>query len=51
MKKIGYEKNFAGAVEASSSIGGQILPPVMGAAAFIMAETTGIQLQYDRYCC
>lgn len=42
MKKIGYEKNFAGAVEASSSIGGQILPPVMGAAAFIMAETTGI---------
>ena len=42
MKKIGYEKNFAGAVEASSSIGGQILPPVMGASAFIMAETTGI---------
>ncbi|MCG7345512.1 TRAP transporter permease [Sporosarcina sp. ACRSL] len=42
MKRIGYDKNFAGAVEASSSIGGQILPPVMGAAAFIMAETTGI---------
>jgi len=42
MKKIGYDKNFAGAVEASSSIGGQILPPVMGASAFIMAETTGI---------
>ncbi|WP_096549772.1 TRAP transporter permease [Ureibacillus thermosphaericus] len=42
MKKIGYEKNFAGAVEASASIGGQILPPVMGASAFIMAETTGI---------
>ena len=42
MKKIGYEKNFAGAVEASSSIGGQILPPVMGASAFIMAETTGV---------
>ena len=42
MKKIGYGKNFAGAVEASASIGGQILPPVMGASAFIMAETTGI---------
>lgn len=42
MKKIGYKKNFAGAVEASASIGGQILPPVMGASAFIMAETTGI---------
>lgn len=42
MKKIGYDKNFSGAVEASSSIGGQILPPIMGASAFIMAETTGI---------
>ncbi|RKQ35544.1 TRAP transporter permease [Oceanobacillus halophilus] len=42
MKKIGYQKNFAGAVEASASIGGQILPPIMGASAFIMAETTGI---------
>lgn len=42
MKRIGYDKNFAGAVEASSSIGGQILPPIMGASAFIMAETTGI---------
>lgn len=42
MKKIGYGKNFAGAVEASASVGGQILPPVMGASAFIMAETTGI---------
>nr|WP_106779077.1 TRAP transporter permease [Lysinibacillus timonensis] len=42
MKKIGYDKNFAGAVESSASIGGQILPPVMGASAFIMAETTGI---------
>jgi TRAP transporter 4TM/12TM fusion protein len=38
MKKMGYSKEFAGAVEASSSVGGQILPPVMGAAAFIMAE-------------
>lgn len=42
MKKIGYHKNFAGAVEASASVGGQILPPVMGASAFIMAETTGV---------
>jgi len=42
MKRIGYKNNFAGAVEASASVGGQILPPVMGASAFIMAETTGI---------
>lgn len=42
MKKIGYHRNFAGAVEASASVGGQILPPIMGASAFIMAETTGI---------
>ncbi|MCG8479762.1 MAG: TRAP transporter permease [Spirochaetales bacterium] len=42
MKKVGYEKNFAGAVEASASVGGQILPPIMGAAAFIMAENLGI---------
>lgn len=42
MKKIGYHRNFAGAVEASASVGGQILPPVMGASAFIMAETTGV---------
>ena len=42
MKKIGYSKEFAGAVEASASVGGQILPPVMGAAAFIMAEMLGI---------
>ena len=42
MKKIGYNKNFSGAVEASASVGGQILPPIMGASAFIMAETTGI---------
>ncbi|MDI6705809.1 MAG: TRAP transporter fused permease subunit, partial [Bacillota bacterium] len=38
MKKVGYKPHFAGAVEASSSTGGQIMPPVMGAAAFIMAE-------------
>lgn len=42
MKRIGYHRNFAGAVEASASVGGQILPPIMGASAFIMAETTGI---------
>ncbi|KGQ29706.1 TRAP transporter permease [Gallibacterium anatis] len=43
MKKIGYHPNFAGAVEASTSVGGQILPPIMGASAFIMAETTGVK--------
>ncbi|OOS26204.1 C4-dicarboxylate ABC transporter permease [Moraxella porci DSM 25326] len=43
MKRIGYQKEFAGAVEASASVGGQILPPIMGASAFIMAETTGVK--------
>ena len=38
MKSIGYKKDFAGAVEAAASTGGQILPPVMGAAAFVMSE-------------
>jgi len=38
MKKTGYHPNFAGAVEASASTGGQLMPPVMGAAAFVMAE-------------
>lgn len=38
MKRLGYRKEFAAAVEASSSTGGQIMPPVMGAAAFIMVE-------------
>ena len=42
MKKLGYKKEFAGAVEAASSTGGQIMPPVMGAAAFLMAEFVGI---------
>ena len=42
MKKVGYKPHFAGAVEAAASTGGQIMPPVMGAAAFIMAEFTGI---------
>lgn len=42
MKSVGYRKDFAGAVEAAASTGGQILPPVMGAAAFVMAEFLGI---------
>ena len=42
MKETGYKPYFAGAVEAAASTGGQIMPPVMGAAAFIMAEFTGI---------
>ncbi len=43
MKKNGYKAKVAGAVEAVASTGGQIMPPVMGAAAFLMAEMTGIQ--------
>lgn len=42
MKKLGYHKNFAGAVEAAASTGGQLMPPIMGAAAFLMAEFVGI---------
>ena len=42
MKKLGYRKEFAGAVEAASSTGGQLMPPVMGAAAFLMAEFVGV---------
>jgi TRAP transporter 4TM/12TM fusion protein len=42
MKKTGYNAATAGAVEAVSSCGGQIMPPVMGAAAFLMSETLGI---------
>ncbi len=41
MKSIGYKPHFAGAVEAVASTGGQIMPPVMGAAAFVMAEFLG----------
>lgn len=44
MKKFGYSPSFSGGVEATSSMGGQIMPPVMGAVAFIMAET--LELQY-----
>jgi TRAP transporter 4TM/12TM fusion protein len=42
MKKTGYRPEFAAAVEAAASTGGQIMPPIMGAAAFLMAELTGI---------
>lgn len=42
MKRLGYRPEFAGAVEASSSTGGQIMPPIMGAAAFLMAEFIGV---------
>ena len=45
MKKVGYHKKTAGAVEAAASTGGQIMPPIMGAGAFIMAEITGIPYQ------
>ena len=43
MKKTGYKPEFAGAVEAAASTGGQIMPPIMGAAAFLMAEMVGVQ--------
>uniref|UniRef100_Q11AZ0 TRAP transporter, 4TM/12TM fusion protein n=1 Tax=Chelativorans sp. (strain BNC1) TaxID=266779 RepID=Q11AZ0_CHESB len=43
MKRFGYRPAFAGGVEATASMGGQIMPPVMGAVAFIMAETLGIE--------
>lgn len=42
MKKMGYRPEFAAAVEAAASTGGQIMPPIMGAAAFLMSEMTGI---------
>jgi len=42
MKRTGFRPEFAGAVEATASMGGQIMPPVMGAVAFIMADTLGI---------
>ena len=42
MKKTGYKPEFAGAVEAAASTGGQIMPPIMGAAAFLMAEYTNL---------
>lgn len=48
MKKTGYEPEFAGAVEAVSSTAGQLMPPIMGASAFIMADITGIA--YSKIC-
>ncbi len=42
MKKVGYSRQSSGAIEAAASTGGQIMPPIMGAGAFIMAEITGI---------
>lgn len=42
MKQLGYRRRFAGAVEAAASTGGMLMPPVMGAGAFVMAEITGI---------
>jgi TRAP transporter 4TM/12TM fusion protein len=42
MKRLGYRPEFAGAVEAAASTGGQIMPPIMGAAAFLMAEFVGV---------
>ncbi|WP_051239804.1 TRAP transporter permease [Pontibacillus halophilus] len=42
MKRLGYRKEFAGAVEAAASTGGQLMPPIMGAAAFLMIEFIGI---------
>ncbi|MFY0741243.1 TRAP transporter permease [Solibacillus silvestris] len=46
MKRLGYNKNFAGAVEASASTGGQLMPPIMGAAAFLMVEFIGRGVTY-----
>jgi len=43
MKRVGYKPHFAGAVEAAASTGGQIMPPIMGSAAFIMAEFLGMK--------
>jgi TRAP transporter 4TM/12TM fusion protein len=42
MKRLGYRPEFAGAVEATASTGGQLMPPIMGSAAFLMAEFTGV---------
>lgn len=46
MKKLGYKNHYAGAVEAVASTGGQIMPPVMGAAAFIMAEYLSVPYRF-----
>jgi TRAP transporter 4TM/12TM fusion protein len=46
MKKLGYRKEFAGGVEAAASTGGQLMPPIMGAAAFLMVEFIGGGITY-----
>jgi len=46
MKKLGYKPEFAGAIEASASSGGQIMPPIMGVGAFVMSELLGIPYLY-----
>ncbi|MCJ7496463.1 MAG: TRAP transporter fused permease subunit, partial [Deltaproteobacteria bacterium] len=46
MKKLGYRPELAGAIEASASSGGQIMPPIMGVGAFVMAEMLGIPYFY-----
>ena len=50
MKRVGYRAKFAAAVEACASSGGQITPPIMGAAAFIMAEFLAVPLHDDHHC-
>ena len=50
MKKLGYRPAFAGAVEAAASTGGQLMPPVMGAAAFLMAEFVETGMGQRRPC-
>ncbi|WP_353626276.1 TRAP transporter large permease subunit [Bacillus sp. JCM 19041] len=45
MKQVGLKKNYAAAVEATASTGGMMMPPIMGAAAFIMAGFLGVLMQ------
>jgi TRAP-type uncharacterized transport system fused permease subunit len=45
MKRVGYSPKLAAAIEAAASSAGQILPPIMGAAAFLMAEIIGVPCQ------
>ena len=44
MKRVGYKPEYAGAIEATASTGGQLMPPVMGAAAFLMASFLGVPI-------
>ncbi len=50
MKRLGYKPEFSGAVVAAASTGGQYMPPVMGAAAFIMAEIVGVPYNGGAMC-